>query len=139
MVQLLLLKGADKNVLNDEHITPLFLTVCNNHADSASALLAAGADVNVRWQGINISEVHRAAGKGHADTLTVVTEPEANVNATISSGYYTPLHQAAYRNQRELIDVLVEAGANIEVMAPDLKSPLHRAAENCCAEAVVAL
>ncbi len=48
MVQLLLLKGAEKDSRNKEGITPLFLAVCNKRATSALVLPAAGADVNVR-------------------------------------------------------------------------------------------
>jgi len=49
MVQLLLLKGADKDARNTNECTPLSLAIYNGHVGAAVALLSAGADVDLRY------------------------------------------------------------------------------------------
>ena len=130
MVQFLLLKGADKDVMDNDGRSPLYLSAAADQHDAALALIAAGADVR--------RPMHMAAKRGHVGVLRALIEHGADVNAD-DPHVGTALRQAATFNQFEAIDVLVEAGANIEARDDDGATPLHFAIDNRCCEAAVAL
>lgn len=49
MVQMLMLKGADKDALDESRRTPLYLAVCSGHVDTSLARMAASADIGLRF------------------------------------------------------------------------------------------
>ncbi len=138
MVELLMLKGADKDSFDKKKSTPLDTAVCLGHVTTALALLAGGADVNTPCGGSSQSVLHIAAEKGHVEVLRAAIERGADVNA-IQLGERTALHVAAGYNKPEAIDALVDAGADVEAWDSTGWMPLHCAALGLNLEAVTAL
>ena len=133
MVQLLLLKGADKGALDSQEHTPLFLAVENNNVAAALALLAGGANSLIRRG--DGPAFHVAARPGHVEILMAAIERGADVNAR------GPLqHRAAARkNAVRAIGALLEAGANTKARTFHDDTPLHKAASCLSPEAMLTL
>ena len=141
MVQLLLLKGAEKDALNNHEQTPLYLAVSCDKVAVALALLAAGADITLRYPAHKETILHVAGASGHhhVDIMRAVIESGADVNA-VDTKKRTPLHRATrYNNRAGAIDVLVEAGADIEARDRDGCTPLHYATDQVCLGTSLAL
>jgi len=136
VMRLLLSKGAGKDTLNHIEKNPLFLAVCFDFTAGALALIAAGADVNVRCYRKS-TMVQEAARQGNVDILRAMIEHGADVNAADRDDI-TPLHEAGRFNHTEAINILLEAGANPQARAGD-GTPLHCAAPCGNTEAVLAL
>ena len=138
MVKLLILKGADKNTLDNSETTPLCSAAYFGHVAAALALMAEGADVNIRCSQLKRSVVHLVAEKGHVDILRAAIEHGVDLGAT-DSNQWTALHHAASYNKVETIDALVEAGANIEARTGYGWTSLHLAADTVGLEALTTL
>ena len=143
MVQLLLLKGADKDALTADtrEFPPLFLAIESNNVATARALLDAGVGVNTP-QSSGRTALHMAAQTGHVEMLRAMLEYGPEVNAVDAVGY-TALHVAAFcapeNDNSAAIDTLVEAGASIEARDKYDSTPLHGAAKALKPVAVAAL
>jgi len=137
-VQLLVLKGADKDGLNAHKDTPLFAAILNGHVTAALALVAGGADVSIPCGETGRSVVDIAAQEGHVPILRALIEHGADVNAA-DTELCTALHIAAHHNRVEAVDVLVEAGADVEARDNDGFTPLLYAARSFSLEALTAL
>lgn len=140
LVQLLLLKGADKDALDGYGQIPLSVAALNGREAIARTLLAAGADVSVRdEQSRTLVHLVAAAEEGYVEILNVVVAYGADVNA-VGIHQETALHLAAVGDQKaEMMDVLVDAGAKIEARAYDGRTPLHDAADLTNIEPLLAL
>lgn len=141
VVQLPLLNGADKDALDDEEHTPLYTAVLSfEPAAAALALMAAGADVNLRCGPHKQSVVHLAARENLVDIaiLKAAIENGADVNAADES-QTTPLHYAARYGRGEAVDMLVEAGANVKARDDTDSTLLHEASSDGCLDASLAL
>eukprot|EP00752_Nemacystus_decipiens_P011995 g10634.t1 len=138
MVQLLLLKGADKDAMDNAGRTPIFVAAVHDHEATAVALMTAGADVNLGYRSYPMSVLHVASMRGNVSFMRAAIEHGANVDATDDT-QSTPLHHAVILNRDEMIDVLVEAGANTEVRDDIGRTPLHCAAFNRPHDALLAL
>lgn len=83
MVHLFLLKGADKDAFDHTTTsTPLYLAIHQGQAATTQALMAAGADVNLRCGDVTPA-IHRAAHNGHVGILRAVIEYGADVEADV--------------------------------------------------------
>ncbi len=125
IVQFMLNKGYDKDVLDEEGRTPIQMAAIGGHDAVARALLSADADVGVRCHD-GKSALERAAAHGHVGVLTALIEHGADVNAARTSGL-TALHIAALWNTAPVINALLEAGADIEHESGNGGTPLHAA------------
>ena len=95
----------------------LLEAVRNGDVDRARALLAAGADRNVR-DGDGATALMLAAHRGDLALVRALIEAGADVNATDALGW-GPLTKAVYNADRDrgfpdVVQALVEAGANVE-------------------------
>ena len=137
MVQLLMLKGADKDALTADtrKFPPLFLAIESNNVATARALLDGGVDVRASHGTCKGTPVHYAALRGDVEMLRAMLDYGPEVNAVDALGY-TALHVAA---NSAAIDVLMEAGASIEARDKYDSTPLHGAAEALKPVAVAAL
>ncbi len=127
MVQLLLLKRANPDVLDRMKCTPLHYAVWFDGLPAALALLSAGADVNIRcgWY-YQYSAIETAASYDRVEIARALIKHGANVNSHNSrSRDFTPLHRAASHNAAGVIDVLIEAGANTGARNEHGATPLH--------------
>ncbi len=137
IVQLLMLKGADKDATSSGGWTPLFTAAFHGHVASALALLAGGADMSIRCDEY-FSVLGVAAQRGHADIVRAAIEYGADVDA-VDRKQRTALHLAARANKVEVIDALIEGGANIEARDVGGWTPLHGASNGLHLEALTAL
>ena len=93
-VRLLVLKGANKDALDVFGRTSLYLATKHDHVATALALIAAGSDIDLRFNDFQASFMHVAAGKGHVEILQAVFERGADVYAD-DEDQATALHDAA--------------------------------------------
>ncbi|XP_078582891.1 uncharacterized protein LOC144865784 isoform X2 [Branchiostoma floridae x Branchiostoma japonicum] len=150
-VSALLAAGADVNVQDNEQKTPLHLAaiklsdrtasltagertpqhlaVEKGPHETVSALLAAGANVNVRDCQQRTS-LHLAAEKGHHETVSALLRDGADVNVQ-DRQQRTPLHLAAEKGHYETVSALLSlaAGADVNVRDNQQRTPLHLAVE----------
>ena len=138
MVQLLLLKGADKDAFSRCGFSPLFFAAHYGQVTSARALLAGDANVNLNSRGCGTSVAQAAARSGHVDILKAAIEHGADVDA-VDKHQNTALHRAAEADEVEASKVLVEAGANIEARTDNGSTPLHSAADDLSLDTLAVL
>ncbi len=139
MVQLLMLKGADKDAPDVNGCTPLQTAARLGQVSAAQALLAGGADLHLRFGSLSMLVIHEAAEGAWVDILRATIEHGADVKAVDRLGR-TALHVAASNHEgTEAIDVLVEAGANVEARATCGCTPLYFAASCFNLKALTAL
>ncbi|CAN0150269.1 unnamed protein product, partial [Ectocarpus fasciculatus] len=120
--------GADKESKGLDELSPLLDATENRLWGIATALVTAGADVNVRNLMGGFSPLDYAVQ--HADGMDLARQllQRGAIVTDSSPGGQTALHWAAWTNA-SAIDLLVEAGANLEAKGGiDKKTPLHFAA-----------
>ena len=110
--------------------------VADDDIEQVQSLLAAGADVNAKHDGV--VAIHAAGSVAMAKLLI---EAGADVNVKEDKEGMTALHIAArrgggsparhYRGDSAVAQVLIEAGADINAAAKDQVTPLHAAAIAC--------
>jgi ankyrin repeat protein len=110
---LLLEKGAEVTVLDDEKRSALVLAVKNNHGDVAVALVKAGADTNTPYTDDD-GEAHNLL----MDAITVENEEFAILLAEKGADLYyaddkkvTTLLQATHRGLTDVVKILLEKHA----------------------------
>jgi ankyrin repeat protein len=108
MVQLLLAKGADVNVVDQNGQTPLHDTAGSGHTDVVELLLAKGANVNAKMH-YDSTPLHMAASHGHKAVAELLLGKGANVNAK-NEGGKTPLHEAARKGHKDVVESLRKRG-----------------------------
>ncbi|XP_078583313.1 uncharacterized protein LOC144866015 isoform X2 [Branchiostoma floridae x Branchiostoma japonicum] len=95
-------------------MTPLHWATKKGHQETVSALLTAGANVNVR-DFVQRTPLHLAAENGHHETVSALLAAHcADVNVR-DYEQRTPLHLAAENGHHETVSVLLAAGADVNV------------------------
>ena len=102
--------------------TPLHLAVQDEDTETVKALLAAGADPNVKGE-YGRTPLHEAAWIGHSETIRLLLAAGSDPNAKDHKGL-TPLHTAASGNS-EIVQILLPAGADPNALTNDQRTPLH--------------
>jgi ankyrin repeat protein len=103
--------------------TPLHLAAFFGQAETARALIHAGAEVNaVSRNEMRVMPLHSAAAARRDEVARMLIEAGADVNATQEGGY-TPLHAAAQNGDIELIDLLLDRGARLDARTDDGRTP----------------
>jgi ankyrin repeat protein len=87
-------------------------------AETVRALLAAGADPNVRAPGTGLTALMVAAGRGHDGIVTLLVAAGADVLTADPGGGATALHKACQGGSLAAVKALVEAGAFVDAVAP---------------------
>lgn len=82
--------------------------------DIIDALIAAGADVNLKCYKYGRTPLHYAAQDGSYDVMRTLISAGADVNAKDDDGY-TPLMYLAQRSWTEDIEALIDAGADLSI------------------------
>ena len=134
-LQMLIEKGADVNVKDDDGMTPLSIAVWLAHKEDVHFLLENGADVNAKDSDGRTPLTH-ATANGHAEITKFLIEKGADVNAEDSGGS-TPLMYATGNGHSEIAKLLIEKGADVNAKdARYSRTPLMHAAWFCNAEIV---
>ncbi|XP_077463201.1 cyclin-dependent kinase 4 inhibitor C [Stigmatopora argus] len=109
-VLFLLQNGADVNVRNVHHRTPLQVVMLGKPT-VVEALLAAGADPNLGDRVLGLTVTHDSAREGFDDTLRVLLAHGADANVVDERGDL-PLHSAAKSGRVQAVRVLLPATAD---------------------------
>ena len=155
--KMLMMAGADVNIVDANNEGPLHLAVMAGHTGVAENLLLCGADPekklssffpihlaaglgqdgvvrNLLYRGAHVNRkcAHGWTALGHAvrhDHLsTVKVLLDGGADVAIMSGGQPPLHIAVGRDNTDILAALVEAGAAVEARNGNGQAPLHWAA-----------
>ncbi len=140
-IRRLIAAGAPVNgrlAASDNGMTPLTVAAALGRADSAKALLAAGADVNLP-DGLGSTPLHKAcypatgkdleaAARAKRETALVLLAAKPKVNVTDKDGW-TPLMLAAIIGDAKLVKALLNAKADASLKTPSGKTALTLAQE----------
>ncbi|KAH9981713.1 ankyrin repeat-containing domain protein, partial [Russula compacta] len=128
VVQLLLGRSADIDVLNGANKTAVELASENDNAKVASFLAEYKLDVNVRKEILPVSlntdepdaeedeknegklSLHTASQEGEVDIVKMLLDQGADINAQ-NPDYDTPLGLAAAKGNLEVVRLLIDRGA----------------------------
>ena len=149
IADLLIQLGADVNIKNKDHHTPLYYayqsispslvsllvksgsevsrvhqTVLQGDADALRALIRQGADVNQQDPCMKCSLLHVACLMGHSDLVTCLVQQGAQVSA-VDGGSCTPLHLACGQGDTQIVQYLITHRADVNVVNSDKVTPLH--------------
>lgn len=125
VVESLIKKGAEVNVKNDRHCTPLHYAAEQGHVIVAELLIANGANVNAKT--INgDTPLFKAICGNHRDVVELLITKGADVNTKAKwNNEGTPLHEAASKGYMDIARVLIANGADVNAMDNDGHTPLH--------------
>ena len=109
--------------------TPLHNAASEGHVSIVSALIAAGASVNVQEDDFRRkTPLHKAAGRGHVSVVSMLIAAGAGVN--LKDKYDdTPLHTAAHGGKVSIISALIAAGADVNAKGTSGYTALHYTAD----------
>ncbi|CAH1397503.1 unnamed protein product [Nezara viridula] len=114
VVELLLREGADPDIKDRNHATPLHWA---SSLEVAKVLLNNGAYVDTR----NINRetpLHKASSLGRADVVRELLQRGADIDAKTIDGK-TPAYEAILQNQYYTLKILIENGTNINAKGPN--------------------
>lgn len=138
VLSILLTNGADKDAVDQNGDTPLIKSAAIWRKPPAigEALIAAGADVNLRSTSSGRAALHHAAGNGSDALVRALLQSGADKDVRTNNGT-TPVMTAAARGELIVFDTLLGAGADLNLRCTsDGSSLLHHAAGGGNAEIV---
>lgn len=124
-----LASGADANARDAKGRTALLIAAREGHRDVAQALLTAGAEVDARSEGMNVTPLMAAAQRGDLPFVRLLLEAGADPNASSRNGAGV-LARAVLGGDVDTVRELLTAGANPDgtgSSAPPNASPLWAA------------
>ncbi|CAN0386547.1 unnamed protein product [Ectocarpus sp. 8 AP-2014] len=121
-------KSDAKSLLGAKREPALHAAAAQGEEEVCKALMASGADPNLRDRGNN-SPLHRAAEAGHHGVIGSLLLKGPDIHAT-NDLQETPLHLAASKGHTLCISELFLGGADKDVVDEEDQTPLFRAAEN---------
>jgi len=116
IVKLLLRLGADINTVKFLRLTPLYISIQNEHIDVVRTLLECEADVTI-GSGLNQSNtppIGIAASKS-LKLVKLLVDKRADINATNTKGT-TPLYFAVQEQKVDIVRFLLEIGARVDII-----------------------
>jgi ankyrin repeat protein/glyoxylase-like metal-dependent hydrolase (beta-lactamase superfamily II) len=113
IVEFLIAKGADINILNVASETPLHYAATYGHKEVVDLLLKKGAKVNVIDQSKR-TPLFLTGYSGYKDSVKLLLAAGAEVNLKDNRGY-SPLRWAALRGHKEIVDMMIAKGADITI------------------------
>jgi len=117
-LDLIMAHGADINLTNRQHATPLLLS----HCDDLPALLKYGANVHAR-DNYRRSALHYRAVDSLEEDIVLLLQAGAKVDSRDRHGY-TPLHYAASACNVSTARPLIVAGADVNALSHLKETPL---------------
>jgi quinoprotein dehydrogenase-associated probable ABC transporter substrate-binding protein len=138
LVNLLVKHGAKLDIPDADGLTALAIAAQNAKIKSATALLAAGADVNAPVAKGGYTPLMLVAIAGSSELAGSLIEHGAKVNAT-NPGGVTALMIAAAGNRSTVIAVLLKSGADVNARSEDGRTALSIAQSNNSEAAVKVL
>jgi ankyrin repeat protein len=103
---------AQASAYAPDGFTPVALAAFFGRADTARALIAAGADVNAPAKNpFKVQALHAAVAGRNMDVIRAVLAAGANPNAQQQAGF-RPIHEAGNHGNRALAELLIAHGAD---------------------------
>jgi ankyrin repeat protein len=130
IVEVLLGKGADQGIRDQDGSTPLHVAAKKGFKESVKLLIKRGADVTSMDEN-GYMALHLAAEEGHLSVVELMISNEnVRIDATSQSGM-TALHVAACEGQLEVAKFLISKSLElVDAKRKDEKSASHLAARN---------
>jgi ankyrin repeat protein len=123
IVELLLQKGANPNLLRASGETVLMTAAFAGNVKAVEALLARGANPNAKEKVKGQTALMWAASEGHLDVTRALLAHGAEVDAR-SMRESTALHLTARQGRIDMVRLLLDAGADINAKAADKSTAL---------------
>ena len=139
MVQLLLSRGADPNLVDPSGGCPLKTAL--HHPDIVILVLEAGADPNLHFASGSTAllDAIRSPGENAADVLTQLLQHGADPNLAHAYTTVTPLMLASFKGYINFVKLLLEYGADVTQVNGEGKSVLDLLARITADPALVEL
>ncbi|MCA0753788.1 ankyrin repeat domain-containing protein [Paenibacillus sp. N4] len=137
-VSLLLDRGANPDVTDEEGWTALMWAAQLNDTETALLLLEAGADPDIAEQSYEETALMVAIYNGSVEMTALLLEQGANPELQDSTGW-TPLMSAASGGDIEALQLLLDAGANPDTADDSGRTAADYALENGYREAAEVL
>lgn len=122
IVNKLLEKGAEADLVGTNSQSPLYLAVYEEHPEVAYLLLDKSVDVNKAVESTKWTPLH--AAYDNKELVERLLKEGANIDALSDSG--TVLYLAARNNEREVVDLLIEKKANLEIVTQRISDDLPK-------------
>jgi len=111
VTELLIAKGAELDVRDENGFTPLHDAASLGHLETAKMLIDAGADIHARSE-FGFTPLHRAAQGGNPDLVGLLIGLGADVNAESTDGR-TPISFALQFGHADVVALLREQGGTL--------------------------
>jgi uncharacterized protein len=105
MTNLLLEKGANPNIANEQNETPLLTASYRGRIENARLLISAGARTDTAESRYKMTPLIAAAWKGHLELVKLLLESGASLSSQTVDGK-TALDEARLRNDVALMSLL---------------------------------
>lgn len=129
MVQLLIAKKANLDLVESTGQSPLFSAICKKHIDIAKDLINAGADLDIRDLSTRCPIIFQCLDPENHDIATCLIEAGADLNHQ-DSEKKTLLHLVIDHSNKIIFDKLLEYKAQIEHKNKGDYAPLAYAGYN---------
>lgn len=108
LVHLLMDKGANVDVMDNQGHNAMYLAAMNGHADCVDALVEHNADMDVPMKPRGYTSLHVAAENGHEEVVEHLLRAGAAVTIESNDGH-TPLDLAVRNHRRNIVDLIQQA------------------------------
>jgi ankyrin repeat protein len=128
VVKLLLEKGANPNVKDDDDITPILTAVWNHHKEIITQLIDAKADIDAR----NIfgrTSLDLAVLVQDAELVSLLLERGASIPNSEVRGVTNILRQSIHKGLLQITEILLRNGANPFEVDSQGQTAIHEAVE----------
>ncbi len=117
----------DVNQASDYGVSPFFIAVQQEHKEIVTALVGAGADPNLTWNGA--TPLYHVANRGQHDMVEFLLINIPGVNRDKARNGETPLYIAAKNGHEKVVRHLIDYDADPDLANKDEITPLWIAAE----------
>ncbi|CAN0273174.1 unnamed protein product, partial [Ectocarpus sp. 8 AP-2014] len=139
----LMMAGADVNILDTDGTAPLHLAIWRGHVGVAKDLLLSGANPNQKHPGNPLPfydalsrgldllrqkgsfPIHVASRRGLDEVVRALVQRGADLDS-LDADDYTPLFRAVQQDHVSTMKVLLAEGANVNVRSRDSMTVLHK-------------
>lgn len=119
IMEYLLKKGANPNIINSEGISPLHDAILSGSTSTTEILIKYGADIDAK----SISgetPLHIAVRKGKTEIVDLLINANANLKIKDNFGFL-PIHVALWKGYTELVDKFHKKGVSIYLLPSEVK------------------
>ncbi|XP_052704012.1 uncharacterized protein LOC128180166 [Crassostrea angulata] len=127
-VRLLLIKGAEINLCNENGASPLLIACQNGHDSTVQLLLSKGAAINLCLKD-GASPLFIACQNGHDRIVQLLLSKGADINLCMEDGA-SPLFIACQNGHDSMVQLLLSNRADINLCMENGASPLFIACQN---------